>query len=100
MPPQVKSARKWRGSGLLLGAALLLFMGIVIYRSLHIVGYRCTVCMSFRGQSVCRTVDGPTQSEAHAAAVDNACAFLAGGVTDSLACGRTTPTKDECAPTD
>ncbi len=100
MPPQVKSARKWRGSGLLLAVALLLFMGFVVYRSLHITGYRCTVCISFRGQAVCRTVDGPTQREAHTGAVDNACAFLAGGVTDTLACTRTTPTTDECAPTD
>jgi len=100
MPPQNKSARKWRGSGLLLAVALLLFMAFVIYRSLRITGYRCTVCIEFRGQSVCRTVDGPTQREAHSAAVDNACAFLAGGVTDSLACARTPPTKDECVPTD
>ncbi|MFN8628325.1 MAG: hypothetical protein U0587_20420 [Candidatus Binatia bacterium] len=100
MPPPVKSARKWRGSGPLLAAALLLFMAFVIYRSLRISGYRCTVCIEFRGQSVCRSVDGPTQRQAHTGAVDNACAFLAGGVTDTLACGRTTPTTDECVPTD
>lgn len=100
MPPPVQSTRKWRWSGPLLAVALLLFMGFVIYRSLHITGYRCTVCVSFAGQSVCRTVDGPTQRDAHTGAVDNACAFLAAGVTDTLACGRTTPTKDECVPLD
>lgn len=100
MPQQVKSARRWRGSGLVLAVALILFMAFIVYRSLYITGYRCTVCISFRGQSVCRSVDGTTEREAHMGAVNNACAFLSAGVTDTIACERTPPTKDQCAPTD
>ncbi len=76
---------------------LLLFMALVIYRSLHIAGYRCSVCVSFQGAEACRTVDGPSEHEAQTSAITNACAYVASGVTDSIACERTSPTKMECA---
>ncbi len=83
-------------STLLLSGGLLLFMAFVIYRSLHVAGYQCTVCIDFRGQSACRKVEGPTEQDARAGATNNACALLASGVTDSIACERTPPTKIEC----
>ena len=91
-----RSERSRKRSGWLLAAALLLFMALVVYRSMRVSGYRCSVCINFRGQEVCRTVDGPSEREAHQAATNNACAFLASGVTDSLACERTEPRKLEC----
>jgi hypothetical protein len=96
----MKSGRARKRSGWLLAGVLILFMAFVIYRSLHITGYRCSVCISFRGQDVCRTVDGPTEREARSGATTNACAFLASGVTDSLACERTVPTKVDCSAAD
>ena len=96
----MKSGRARKRSGWLLAGVLILFMAFVIYRSLHITGYRCSVCLSFRGQDVCRTVDGPTEREARSGATTNACAFLASGVTDSLACERTVPTKVDCSAAD
>ncbi len=80
----------------LLLAALVLFMAFVIYRSLYVASYRCTVCIDFRGQSACRSVDGATEYDARMSATNNACALLASGVTDSIACERTAPTKVEC----
>lgn len=71
-------------------------MTFVVYRSLYVAGYRCTTCITFRGQSVCRTVDGPTEHDARMGATTNACAYLTSGVTDSLACERTEATKAEC----
>jgi hypothetical protein len=91
------SSRSRRRSAWLLAGALGLFMAFVIYRSLRIGSYRCSVCIDFRGNQVCRTVDGPTEHEALTAATTNACAFLASGVTDSMACERTQPTKAECS---
>ena len=85
-----------RSTWLLIGA-LLLFMAFVIYRSLYVAGYQCTVCIDFRGQSTCRRVEGPTEHDALMGATNNACAFLASGVTDSIACERTQPTKVDCA---
>lgn len=89
-----RSRRLWAW---LLGGALVFFMALVVYRSLHVVGYRCTICVAFRGQTECRTVDGPTLLEARRGAVTNACAYLASGVTDSMACERTQPTKADCS---
>ena len=86
-----------RHSTWLLLAVLFLFMAFVVYRSLHVAGYRCAVCIAFRGQSICRTVDGPTEQDARMSATTNACAYLSSGVTDSLACERTPPSKVDCA---
>ncbi len=82
----------------LLAAAFVLFMLFVIYRSFHVAGYRCEVCIAYGSRSACRTVDGPTEHEARASAVNNTCAQLASGVTDSMACERTQPIKSACTP--
>ncbi|HVO24278.1 MAG TPA: hypothetical protein VMW56_11675 [Candidatus Margulisiibacteriota bacterium] len=83
-------------STLLVSGGLLVFMAFVIYRSLHVASYQCTVCIDFHGQSACRKVEGPTEQDARMGATTNTCAFLASGVTDSIACERTPPTKVEC----
>ena len=76
--------------------ALFLFMGFVVYRTLHLQGVRCEVCITYNGLSQCRTVEGERQEDVHQAAVNNVCAYLAGGVTDGMACTRTPPTRSEC----
>lgn len=74
----------------------LVFVAFVIGRSLQVAGYRCTVCMSFAGREVCRTVEAAEAMDARSGAINNACAFLASGVTDSMACERSQPTKEDC----
>jgi len=78
--------------------AFVLFMALVIYRSLYVAGYQCEVCIQFGGNSACRTVEGPTEQEARTGAINNTCAQLASGVTDTMACERTSPLKLNCAP--
>lgn len=80
--------------GLLVSAA---FVGLVVYGSLQIPVVECEVCITFRGRSDCRTVAGATLNEARSAAVTNVCALMSSGVTDTLACERTPPTKIECS---
>jgi len=92
-----RSAASRRRSAWLLAAALIVFMAFVVYRSFQIAGYTCSVCIEFQGQSVCRRVEGSTELDARRAAVTNACAYLASGVTDSMACERTEPRSVECA---
>lgn len=93
--PQAKSNRTlWRVSGLLASAG---FIAFVVYRSLQIPTVECEVCITFRGRSDCRTVGGASSNEARAAAITNACALLSSGVTDTLACERTPPTKVLCS---
>jgi hypothetical protein len=91
------TARRRRLRAGILGlVALLAFMLLVVYASFQVSGVRCEVCITFDGRSQCRTVDGESRSEALMAATSNVCAFLASGVTDSMACSRTPPTKAEC----
>jgi hypothetical protein len=92
---KANSTRRGRSTLLVIGG-LLLFMAFVIYRSLYVAGYRCTICIDFRGQSTCRTVEGPTEHDARMGATNNVCAYLASGVTDSMACERTPPARAEC----
>ncbi len=77
-------------------SVLVGLMAVVVYSSFQIGGMRCEVCIRFRGREVCRAVDGTTEAEALMAATTNACARLASGVTDTLACERTPPTMSEC----
>ncbi len=69
-------------------------LGAIIYSSMNLSKYRVEVCMTFNGNSSCRTASGKTQDETLQTAITNACADIAGGVTDSIACERTAPTKE------
>lgn len=72
-------------------------VGFVVYTSFEVGTVRCEVCIAFEGREACRAVDGMTEAEALAAARTNACALLASGVTQSLACERSVPRRQECA---
>jgi hypothetical protein len=77
---------------------LTAIIGFVVWSSLTIGGVRCEVCVAFGGREACRAVDAESEDEARAAAQTNACALLASGVTDSMACGRTPPSRSDCRP--
>ena len=77
-------------------AVLIGLIGFVVWSSLHVGSVRCEVCIDFEGRQACRAVDGADESEARMAAITNACALLASGVTQTMACTRTPPTKTEC----
>ena len=77
-------------------AGLLAFMALIVWRSFQVGGVRCEVCIDYGGRSQCRAVDAASREEALQGATQNACAFLSSGVTDSMACARTPPTKAEC----
>ena len=77
-------------------AALGLVFGVVVYSSFQIGGARCEVCIDFKGRRACRAVEADTAEEARSVAASNACAFLASGVTETLACERTPPASATC----
>jgi hypothetical protein len=89
-------ARRRRPLGWIALAGLVLFMAFVVWRTFSLGGVRCEVCITYNGRSQCRTVDGEHVDDVRTAAINNACAYLASGVTDGIACMRTPPTKDEC----
>jgi hypothetical protein len=74
--------------GLLFAAALV---ALLIYSSLGTGRYRCEVCITFRGVQACRTARGATRELAQRTAIENTCAQLASGITDSTQCTDTPP---------
>lgn len=75
---------------------LLPVAAFVVYSSFHVNEFECEVCIRFEGNEVCRTVGGASEEEARQGAIDNACALLSSGVTDTLRCGRTAPSRVQC----
>jgi hypothetical protein len=92
----VAGARRKSRTGLYGLMALFALMAFIVWRSFQVGGVRCEVCIDYNGRSQCRAVDGASREEALMAATQNVCAFLSSGVTDSMACTRTPPTKSEC----
>jgi len=76
--------------GLLLVAIVL---GVLVYSTMNLAAHRVEVCLTFNGRAACRTASGSSKEFAQRAATQNACAELASGVTENLACDNTTPSK-------
>ena len=87
--------RRWK-SRIATVAILIPVAAVVVYSSFQVSDYTCEACMSFQGREVCRTVTAKTEDEGRRGAIDNACAILASGVTDTIRCSRTPPNKAEC----
>ena len=85
-----------KGTSWLALAALVGLGAVVVYTSFQAGGVRCEVCIEFGGGRACRAVDAATEREALTAARSNACALLASGVTNTMACERTEPASTAC----
>lgn len=78
----------------LIGIAFFLaVVALVLYTTMNLARHRVEVCVEFNGRTSCRTTSGSTQEFAVRTAMQNACAEIASGVTDSIACEHSTPTK-------
>lgn len=87
--------RSWRN---LAAAAVVLVpvVAVVVLSSFRVSDYECEVCMRFDGREVCRSAAAETEVEARRSAADNACAILTSGVTNTLRCTRSAPTRARC----
>jgi len=65
----------------------------IYYSTANLAAHRVEVCMEFKGLTSCRTASGSTEQFALRTATTNACATIASGVTDSVACDQATPKK-------
>jgi hypothetical protein len=79
-------------------AVLVPVVAFVVYSSFFVGEYECEVCIDFEGRSNCRTVKAATEAEALRGAIDNTCALLSSGVTDTMRCSRTEPSTASCRP--
>jgi hypothetical protein len=75
----------------------VLLLALIIYSSMGISQVTCEVCITFRGRTDCGTAQGADAAEAQRTATDIACALLSSGMTDSIACGNTTPSRLMCS---
>lgn len=76
--------------------AVLFIVGLLaflIYSSMNIAKYRVEVCVAHNGQTSCRTASADSQDHALRSAQSNACALIASGVTDTMQCEHSTPTR-------
>lgn len=74
-----------------IAAAFVLFLILLVYSSLRLGQVQVEVCVTYKSRSNCGRAAAPTEKEAIDAAADNACATLASGMTESIACSRTPP---------
>ena len=66
-------------------------LAVLIFTTMGTNKFRCEVCITFNGRTACRTAGASTEAQAVRAATENACAQIASGVTDSMACESTPP---------
>ncbi len=71
----------------------LAIVAVIIYSTMNLSRYRVEVCMQFNGRTSCRTTSGSTEDFALRTAMQNACAEIASGVTDSIACEHSQPVR-------
>jgi hypothetical protein len=67
-------------------------LAAIIYSTIGSNPFRVEVCLTFKGQPVCKTASGATEEFALRSARTNACGMIASGVTDTIACENTVPT--------
>jgi len=72
---------------------VLVILGVIVYSSMNLASHRFEACMTFNGQTNCRIASGSTEAFATRTAISNACAAIASGVTDSIACEQSQPTR-------
>jgi hypothetical protein len=68
------------------------FIGILVYLTIGQKKFRAEVCVAYLGRTDCRTASAATKQQAQRTATENACAVIASGMTDSIACANTPPT--------
>jgi hypothetical protein len=72
---------------------VLAVLAVIIFSTMNLARYRVEVCMSYHGQTDCRTASADSEEHALRTAASNACALIASGMTDSMACEHQTPAK-------
>jgi len=75
---------------------LVLFIAIVVYLSARVPRHECEICLTFHGETVCRTAASGTREASVESAVTSACGTLAAGMTESIRCQNTPPDRVDC----
>ncbi len=87
---------KRRGVIIAVVVTVVLVLGLLIHGSTTLVQAECELCVDFRGQSQCRKGSGVDEPAARDAAIRAACAVMASGMDESIACNNTRPRDVRC----
>lgn len=91
-PPPNKTGR-----AIALIVAIVVFGAALIFGSQSLVQTECELCVTFNGMTQCRRGSGADAAEARQAAQKAACAVMAGGMNESIACDNTPPFNVQCS---
>jgi hypothetical protein len=94
--PPARRRRPWRVVALLI--ALAVFATYIVIGSLSSVQTECALCVTFRGQTQCRTGSGASTQDAQRAAQKAACGVMAQGMDATIECENIPPTNVQCPP--
>lgn len=91
--PMTRSVKR---GAVLLGLAALATIGLLVMGVRQSMNKSCEVCMTFQGRRACRTAAGVTEEEATTTALQNACALIAAGMTQTVQCQNRSPDSIVC----
>jgi hypothetical protein len=76
--------------------AVLATIGLLVLGVRQSMSVSCEVCMTFQGRTACRTSIGAGEQEATTTAIQNACALIAAGMTQTIQCQNRPPDSIAC----
>ncbi len=76
--------------------AALATVGLLVLGVRQSMSVGCEVCVTFQGRTECRRAIGADEREATTTAIQNACAFLAAGMTQTVQCQNRAPDSVVC----
>lgn len=77
----------------IIGGVAVAVIGLMVYSTTSLGGYKVEVCKTFQGNEACGTGVGTTEMDAMNTATQVACAKISSGMTDSHNCQVSNPTK-------
>jgi hypothetical protein len=81
---------------LILGAIAISLISFFTYKMFQLGAIECSICIKFKDAELCTKALGPSEEQAIEEAHRNACAMLASGVTEVVACNRAERTDSIC----
>ncbi len=75
---------------------LVVFSAALFFGTRSVVQSECELCVTFNGMTTCRRGSGADAEEARRAAQKAACAVMANGMNESIACDNTPPANVQC----
>jgi len=70
---------------------ILIILSVLVYSTLGLAKYKVEICVQYNGRTSCRSASGSSREDTYRAAMNNACALIASGVTETMQCESSQP---------